>query len=86
MEQNRADVEKAETEHAIQLVHKSHDWESIAVFITQVVVVCTVIIAAVYNLTVNPNSNHDIWLVLLGTGFGQLLPNPSIQKVKPSKQ
>lgn len=82
MELMNIDLEKPDGERSGQAVHKSTDWGSISLFIIQVVVVCTVTFAAAYNLTVNPDSNHDIWVALLGTVFGHMLPRLPIKSQK----
>jgi hypothetical protein len=57
-------------------------WSDGAVFLSQIFVVYVVIIAAIVNLTFFPNSKHDLWITLLSSSIGYLLPSPTIKRHK----
>jgi hypothetical protein len=48
------------------------------VFFWQISIIAIVVIASIVNLSIG--SKSDIWLVLLSTGLGAVLPNPNIKK------
>lgn len=48
------------------------------VFFSQMTLVVIVIIASVYNLSVN-SEDHTLWTALLSSCLGYVLPNPSLQ-------
>ena len=49
------------------------------VFFCQVVILYTVILTSIYNLT-KENSNTNLWTALLSSSLGYLLPHPTIKK------
>lgn len=51
------------------------------VFFSQLAVLFVVIVAAIINISLN-NGQQEVWLVLLSTGVGALLPNPRLGKRK----
>lgn len=48
------------------------------VFFCQVVILYTVIVVSIYNLTVG-GENSNLWTALLSSCLGYLLPNPTIK-------
>jgi hypothetical protein len=48
------------------------------VFLSQVVILYTVIIVSIYNLTVH-SQNSTLWTALLNSCLGYLLPSPTIK-------
>ena len=48
------------------------------VFLCQVIILYTVIVVSIYNLTVGSN-NSNLWTALLSSCLGYLLPNPTIK-------
>jgi hypothetical protein len=48
------------------------------VFLCQVLILYTVIVVSIYNLTVE-SENSTLWMVLLSSNMGYLLPNPTIK-------
>ena len=51
------------------------------VFFCQILILYSVIITALYNITFNPESkNQKIWIALLSSSIGFLLPSPEIKK------
>ena len=48
------------------------------VFLCQVVILYTVIVVSIYNLTVD-SENSTLWTALLSSCLGYLLPNPTIK-------
>ena len=48
------------------------------VFFSQVFIVYIVIITSIVNLSIN-TEDKQIWLVLLSSGIGYLLPNPTLR-------
>ena len=51
------------------------------VFFTQVIIVYIVIIVSIVNLTLG-HADNKLWIALLSSSIGYLLPNPKI-KIKP---
>lgn len=49
------------------------------VYLCQILVLYSVIVASIYNLTVESN-NDTLWTALLSSCLGYLLPNPTIKK------
>lgn len=49
------------------------------VYLCQIVVLYTVIVVSIYNLTVE-SSNATLWTALLSSCLGYLLPQPTIKK------
>ena len=48
------------------------------VFFCQVIILYTVIIVSIYNLTAE-NGDSNLWTALLSSSLGYLLPNPSLK-------
>jgi len=56
------------------------EWpKSEIVFLCQVVVLYTVIVVSIYNLT-KGNGDSNLWTALLSSCLGYLLPNPSLKR------
>ena len=53
--------------------------KSAAIFITQMVVILSVVIAAIINLSLR-NENKEMWISLLCSTIGYVLPNPKLRK------
>lgn len=51
----------------------------VAVYCSQLIVVLVVISASIYNLSVG-DSRKDLWISLLSSSVGYILPNPSLPK------
>ena len=49
------------------------------VFLCQVVVLYTVILISIYNLTTG-HANSNMWTALLSSSLGYLLPNPTLRR------
>ena len=49
------------------------------VFLCQVIIVYTVIVVSIYNLTV-AHDDPTLWTALLSSSLGYLLPNPSLKR------
>ena len=49
------------------------------VFLCQVVVLYTVIVISIYNLTVG-HGDSNLWTALLSSSLGYLLPNPTLKR------
>ena len=49
------------------------------VFLCQVVVLYTVIVVSIYNVTVG-HGDSTLWTALLSSSLGYLLPNPSMKR------
>ena len=66
--------------------HQSGTWRvcgsnfprSEIVFLTQMVLVYTIVITSLINLTLD-SAQHDLWLILLSSSLGYALPNPRIK-------
>ena len=52
--------------------------EEIVLF-CQVIILYTVIVVSIYNLTVRPGDS-TLWTALLSSSLGYLLPNPSLKR------
>ena len=53
------------------------------VFFCQIVILYTIIICSIYNLSGEKNERlSPLWISLLGSSVGYLLPNPTISKKK----
>ena len=57
--------------------------KSAVVYITQMVVILGVVTAAVINLSLKQESNKEMWISLLCSTIGYILPNPKLRKPKP---
>ena len=51
------------------------------VFFSQIVVVYMVIITCIINLSLS-NGPHDLWIALMSSSLGYILPSPAISKRK----
>ena len=49
------------------------------VFVCQVIILYTVIVVSIYNLTVG-HDDSTLWTVLLSSSLGYILPNPSLKR------
>ena len=49
------------------------------VFLCQVIILYTVIVVSIYNLTV-AHDDSTLWTALLSSSLGYLLPNPSLKQ------
>ena len=49
------------------------------VFLYQVIILYTVIVVSIYNLTV-AHDDSTLWTALLSSSLGYLLPNPSLKR------
>ena len=49
------------------------------VFVCQVIILYTVIVVSIYNLTVG-HDDSTLWTALLSSSLGYLLPNPSLKR------
>ena len=54
--------------------------KSAVVYITQMCVIMGVVIAAIINLSVNQENNKEMWISLLCSTIGYILPNPKLRK------
>lgn len=51
------------------------------VFFCQVIIIYTVVVTSIYNLTTTGGAENDkLWTALLSSSLGYLLPNPTIKK------
>ena len=53
------------------------------VFFCQVLIVYTVVVTSIYNLTKGAGENNKLWTALLSSSLGYLLPNPTIKNRRP---
>jgi len=49
------------------------------VFFVQVVIIYTIVVTSIYNLTTGHKDGH-LWTALLSSSLGYVLPNPSLAK------
>ena len=50
------------------------------VFFAQILILYTVIVTSIYNLSRKDNEDKNLWTTLLSSSIGYLLPNPKIKK------
>ena len=55
------------------------------VFLTQVLAVYAVVIASIYNLTVDGGGDRELWIALLSSALGYMLPCPALDASKASR-
>ena len=53
-------------------------------FFSQVALIFIVILSAIINISLN-NGKQEVWIILLSTGIGVLLPNPKLGRRKNFK-
>lgn len=59
----------------------SHTTRECFIYISQLVVCLIVILTSIVNLSLNYNEkNQNIWLILLSSCLGYILPSPSMKK------
>ena len=51
------------------------------VYFSQVIIIYITVITCIINLSIN-NSNNELWIALMGSCLGYILPNPSIGRKK----
>jgi len=56
------------------------NWTSTSVFFSQIAIIYVVIFAAIINLTLFPEGRQELWITLLSSSIGYLLPSPTIKK------
>lgn len=52
------------------------------VFFSQSLIIFTVIVACIYNLSRVDRKDENVWTTLLGSCLGYMLPNPSLKSKK----
>jgi hypothetical protein len=51
------------------------------VFFSQVILIYTIVITSIVNLSLGTNEGENkVWIALLSSSFGYLLPNPTLKK------
>jgi len=60
-------------------MERKHD---IIVYVCQIVIIFIVVIAAIVNISLS-DQNLELWISLLGSAFGYILPSPRLRKIKP---
>ena len=71
---------------------KARDWticgermpKNQVTFFSQIIVVYGVIIVSIVHISLQ-SPNQELWLVLLSSAFGYILPNPGLKYVKPRR-
>jgi len=53
------------------------------VFFCQVLLIYIVVGFSVYNLTWNKQDDNKLWVALMSSSLGYLLPSPTLKKSKP---
>ena len=87
MEEEEATSGRTSVQHSVQhwpvFGHKLP--KSQIVYFTQVIILYTVIITSIVNLTIlkTDDASGKLWTALLSSSIGYILPNPSL-KVQPS--
>lgn len=59
--------------------------KSATVFVTQMIVVIAVIAAAIVNLSISGSENREMWIALLSSTIGYILPAPKLKKPSNSR-
>jgi hypothetical protein len=49
------------------------------VFFSQIIIIFIVVVASVVNLSIG-NQSKEMWLIMLSTSVGAVLPNPSLKR------
>lgn len=52
-------------------------------FLSQIIVVYGIISVSIYHLSVQ-SPNQELWLILLSSAFGYILPSPGLKYLKPA--
>ena len=52
------------------------------VFFAQTLIIFTVIVACICNLSITERENETLWSTLLASCLGYMLPNPNLKKTK----
>lgn len=73
------EIEDKSVSNASAIVKKSPTWDRIAVFVVQVSAILIIITFCLINLTINRDQNEKLWIGLLGSSIGYLLPNPNLK-------
>ena len=60
-------------------VGKRYIPKSEIVFFSQTIIIFTVIVACIFNLSRSDRKDENIWTTLLGSCLGYMLPNPSLK-------
>ena len=55
------------------------------VFFSQMSIIVCVVVAAIYNLTTS-HEGRSLWITLLSSSLGYILPNPSIERRQPAEK
>ncbi len=82
LENKRMDPIPESTSGSVVSVPSGKHWPSTTVFVTQVIIVYVVILCALINLTFYPEARQELWITLLSSSIGYLLPSPTIKKPK----
>ena len=53
-------------------------------FVCQMVVLFAIIVTALINLSIGHSENKDMWIALLSSSIGYLLPNPKYKSINKS--
>ena len=57
--------------------------KSVILFTVQMLLICVIVIASIINISLDDN-NKEMWIVLLSSSIGYVLPNPKLKHVKIS--
>ena len=55
------------------------------VFFSQIIIIFTVVLAAIINLSLKNPQHTDLWISMISTALGILLPAPKLKYLKTSK-
>lgn len=53
-------------------------------YISQIIIIYTIVITAIIHLSLQ-SDNHELWLILLSSSLGYILPSPGLKFVKQSQ-
>ena len=60
--------------------------KSSAIFATQIIVVLVVVLSAIINLSLNKDEHTEMWISLLCSSIGYVLPSPKLRKLTENQQ
>lgn len=55
------------------------------VFYAQILIIVIVVVASIVNLSLNSTQHTELWVAVLSTSLGAVLPSPKLKHTKRSK-
>lgn len=60
--------------------------KSAALFVTQIIVILVVVISSIINLSRATTTNKEMWIALLASTIGIILPNPRLRNLNENTE